>query len=79
MVRDLLAQGVPRKLPPAPFAWLGANAQMKWAEWAAGAELLPLSRRQAEHRPRLWRFEMKILTLELSTREVDRIQLCARL
>ena len=32
VVRDLLAQGVPRKLPPAPFAWLGANAQMKWGK-----------------------------------------------
>lgn len=28
----------PRKLPPEPLAWIGANAVMRWKEWRAGQE-----------------------------------------
>jgi glycine/D-amino acid oxidase-like deaminating enzyme len=28
----------PRKLPPEPLAWAGANAVMRWKEWRAGRE-----------------------------------------
>ena len=28
----------PRRLPPEPFAWAGANAVMRWKEWRAGVE-----------------------------------------
>ena len=28
----------PKRLPPEPIAWLGANAYMRWKEWQAGAE-----------------------------------------
>ncbi|MCP5074489.1 MAG: FAD-binding oxidoreductase [Rhodobacteraceae bacterium] len=34
----LLAQPEPEKLPPEPFATLGANAYLKWKEWCAGKE-----------------------------------------
>ena len=39
ILTDVLTQDAPSKLPPEPFAWLGANALMKWGEWTAGAEL----------------------------------------
>jgi glycine/D-amino acid oxidase-like deaminating enzyme len=39
ILTDVLTQDGPSKLPPEPFAWLGANALMKWGEWTAGAEL----------------------------------------
>ncbi|MEQ9692953.1 FAD-binding oxidoreductase [Shimia sp. SDUM112013] len=32
------AEPEPKKLPPQPFASLGANAYMRWREWRAGAE-----------------------------------------
>ena len=66
ILTNLRTQDASSKLPTAPFAWIGTKALMKWGEWAAGTELSPLSRRQANHRPRLWRFEVKILTCELS-------------
>lgn len=28
----------PRRLPPEPIAWLGANATIRWQEWRAGGE-----------------------------------------
>ena len=28
----------PKKLPPEPLAWIGANATLRWKEWRAGAE-----------------------------------------
>ncbi|MCT4654270.1 MAG: FAD-binding oxidoreductase [Cohaesibacter sp.] len=34
----MLAQDPPSRLPPEPFAWLGANAVMRWREWRAGKE-----------------------------------------
>ncbi len=34
----LLAEEKPGKLPPEPFAWLGANAYMRWSEFRAGTE-----------------------------------------
>lgn len=39
LVRDLLKQGKPRKLPPAPLDSLGANAFMRWGEFKARKEL----------------------------------------
>jgi glycine/D-amino acid oxidase-like deaminating enzyme len=30
---------LPRKLPPAPLARVGANARLRWGEWRAGREL----------------------------------------
>lgn len=35
----VMAQDAPRKLPPEPLAFLGANAVMRWGEWKAGREL----------------------------------------
>ena len=37
-VAALLAEAEPRRLPPEPLAWLGANATMRWKEWRAGRE-----------------------------------------
>ncbi len=37
-VRGLSSQEEPRRLPPEPFAWAGANAVMRWKEWRAGRE-----------------------------------------
>ncbi len=34
-----LSAGTPSKLPPEPFAWLGATAQIRWKELRAGREL----------------------------------------
>jgi len=39
MVAEMLALEAPKKLPPEPFAWLGANATMRWNEHRAGREL----------------------------------------
>jgi glycine/D-amino acid oxidase-like deaminating enzyme len=36
---DMLQQEKPGKLPPEPFAWIGANAVMRWGEFRAGTEL----------------------------------------
>lgn len=33
-----IEQPAPQKLPPEPFASLGANAYLKWKEWRSGAE-----------------------------------------
>ena len=35
----LQSEAAPRKLPPEPFASIGANAYMHWSEMSAGAEL----------------------------------------
>ena len=35
---ELLACEAPRRLPPEPLAWIGANGYMRWKEWRAGAE-----------------------------------------
>ena len=32
------AQPAPKRLPPEPFAWLGANAVIRWQEYRAGRE-----------------------------------------
>lgn len=39
MVAEMLALEAPKKLPPEPLAWLGANATMRWNEHRAGREL----------------------------------------
>ena len=39
LVANMLACEAPKRLPPEPFAWLGANARMRWGEWKAGREL----------------------------------------
>ncbi|MDJ0614419.1 MAG: FAD-binding oxidoreductase [Rhizobiaceae bacterium] len=39
LVRDMLEQGVPTKLPPAPLDTIGANAFMRWAEFKARREM----------------------------------------
>jgi glycine/D-amino acid oxidase-like deaminating enzyme len=39
LLQQVQEQAAPRRLPPPPLAWLGANALMKWGEWTAGAEL----------------------------------------
>jgi glycine/D-amino acid oxidase-like deaminating enzyme len=38
LVARQLAFDPPRRLPPEPFAWLGANATIRWQEWRAGGE-----------------------------------------
>lgn len=38
LVAKMLAFDQPRRLPPEPFAWLGANAKIRWEEMRAGAE-----------------------------------------
>ncbi len=35
----LLKHPEPKKLPPEPLAWIGANAYMRWNEWKAGREV----------------------------------------
>lgn len=37
-LRGLAACEAPRRLPPEPFAWIGANAVMRWKEWRAAKE-----------------------------------------
>ena len=39
LVAKMLACEDPKRLPPEPLAWLGANARMRWGEWKAGREL----------------------------------------
>ncbi|MGI9317199.1 MAG: NAD(P)/FAD-dependent oxidoreductase, partial [bacterium] len=36
--RVLCAMEPPRRLPPEPLTWLGANTTMRWKEWRAGRE-----------------------------------------
>lgn len=38
-LREVMAQDAPKRLPPTPFTWLGANAVMRWGEYKAGREL----------------------------------------
>lgn len=38
ITRFFEAEAAPKKLPPQPFAKLGANAYLRWKEWRAGAE-----------------------------------------
>jgi glycine/D-amino acid oxidase-like deaminating enzyme len=38
ITRFFTAQAKPKKLPPQPFASIGANAYLRWKEWRAGAE-----------------------------------------
>jgi len=35
---EVMALDPPRRLPPAPLTFLGANAVMRWGEWKAGRE-----------------------------------------
>jgi glycine/D-amino acid oxidase-like deaminating enzyme len=37
-LRGLAARKAPRRLPPEPLAWIGANAVMRWKEWRAAKE-----------------------------------------
>ena len=39
LVAKMLACDTPKRLPPEPIAWLGANVRMRWGEWTAGQEL----------------------------------------
>ncbi len=39
LLQQVLSQDDPQKIPPEPFAWLGANVLMKWGERKAGREL----------------------------------------
>lgn len=39
LLSEVLNEAPPTRLPPAPLAWLGANALMKWGEFNAGREL----------------------------------------
>ncbi len=39
MIDEILALDPPSRLPPEPFAWIGANATMRWKEYKAGREL----------------------------------------
>ena len=39
MLENMLAEPAPSRLPPEPFAWLGATATMRWGELKAGKEL----------------------------------------
>lgn len=38
-LEDLLNDPLPRRLPPAPLDWIGANARMKFGEYRAGSDL----------------------------------------
>ena len=38
ITRHFTAQAEPKRLPPRPFAEIGANAVLRWKEWRAGAE-----------------------------------------
>ena len=38
LMPDYQAEKAPKKLPPEPFMWLGANSVMKWKEFRAGKE-----------------------------------------
>lgn len=39
LLDEVMAQDAPRRLPPEPFACIGANAVMRWGEIKAGREL----------------------------------------
>ena len=39
LVSQVAGRGKPRKLPPKPIAWLGANAVIRWDEFRSGKEL----------------------------------------
>ena len=39
LLDEVMAQDAPRRLPPEPFACLGANAVLRWCEMKAGREL----------------------------------------
>lgn len=39
LIQKMQAYDPPKTLPPEPFAWLGANATMRWKEFRAGKEL----------------------------------------
>ncbi len=36
--QHFVSENHPKRLPPPPFASIGANAYLRWKEWAAGAE-----------------------------------------
>lgn len=38
LMPDYQVEAAPKKLPPDPFMWLGANSVMKWKEFRAGKE-----------------------------------------
>ena len=38
LVPDYQVEAAPKKLPPEPLMWLGANSVMKWKEFRAGKE-----------------------------------------
>jgi glycine/D-amino acid oxidase-like deaminating enzyme len=38
ITRHFTAEAEPKRLPPQPFAEIGANAVLRWKEWRAGAE-----------------------------------------
>ena len=39
LLADVLSLDPPKRLPPLPFTFLGANAMMRWGEWKAGREM----------------------------------------
>ncbi|MEM7746513.1 MAG: NAD(P)/FAD-dependent oxidoreductase [Paracoccaceae bacterium] len=39
VLRFMSGTATPARLPPAPLAWLGATAKIRWAEYAAGREM----------------------------------------
>lgn len=38
LAESFLAQDNPKRLPPEPIAWVGANAYLRYREWCAGVE-----------------------------------------
>lgn len=38
LMPDYKVEAKPKKLPPEPFMWLGANSVLKWKEFRAGNE-----------------------------------------
>ncbi len=38
LITQMLSHDAPKSLPPEPFAWIGANATLRWKEWKAGGE-----------------------------------------
>ena len=39
LLNEVMSQDAPKRLPPEPFSWIGANATMRWGEAKAGREL----------------------------------------
>ena len=37
-IKDYLNEAQPTRLPPEPFATIGATAYLNWQEWRAGLE-----------------------------------------